>query len=385
VAFYDMIDQKTYFKCLSDEGVELITGVPDSLLNEFCSYAESILAKEKHVIAANEGNAIALAAGYHLATGTIPFVYMQNSGIANAMNPLLSLTNREVYSIPMVLLIGWRGDPEINDHAQHQRQGKITPDLFQIIDIPYRVLDSDDQSVIDSTIWAIRHAKTTNRPTALLAKKGLFEKGKKSNSIDTDNICINRETAIKCIVDCLPEDTIYVAATGRATRELYYLRENTNEGHANDFLNVGAMGHTSQIALGIALGNTKRLVVCLDGDASAIMHLGGFSTIGKVRPSNLLHVVLNNGVHESVGGQPSAGYHINLTAIAEKSGYATIGKAVKSEQELRFGIHFLIKSELPAFIDIHIQKGTRSNLKALTNDLISLKEQLMKELAADKV
>ena len=283
----------------------------------------------------------------------------------------------------MVLLVGWRGEPKINDHAQHQKQGKITPDLFQIMDIPYRILDRDDQSAIESTRWAIRHAKTTNNPTALIAKKGLFEKGKENNTIDMDIYCFNRETAIKCIVEYLPKETIYVATTGRATRELYYLREDLNDGHKNDFLNVGAMGHTSQIAMGIALGNIKRLVVCLDGDASAIMHLGGFSTIGMVRPSNLLHLVLNNGVHESVGGQHSAGYHINFTAIAEKSGYVTIGKAVKTKQELCEAINYLIKLKSPAFIDIHIQKGTRSNLKALNDDLLLLKEEFMKTLAAE--
>ncbi len=378
-----MIDPKGYFRCLSEEGVDFIAGVPDSLLNEFCLYAAKYLPKEKHVIAANEGNAIALAAGYNISTGTVPLVYMQNSGLGNAMNPLLSLTNKEVYSIPIVLLIGWRGDPETKDHAQHEKQGKITPDLLQTMDIPYRVLSCNEAEVFDLTRWAIKHAKKTNTPTALLAKKGIFEKGIKNNVFDTPKLGFNREAAIKCIIECLPAETIYVATTGRATRELYYLRESGNSTHTNFFLNVGAMGHTSQIAAGIALGNSNKLVVCLDGDASAIMHLGGFSTVGMSKPSNFLHVVLNNGVHESVGGQPSAGYHVNLTSIAKESGYSTIKKAVETEQELRDTISASIKSKHPAFLDIHIQEGTRSNLKVLDINLIKLKNQLMTELGAE--
>lgn len=373
-----MIDQKKFYECLQDAGVEFVTGVPDTLLNDFCLYMASELPQDRHVIAANEGNAVALAAGYHLATGSIPLVYMQNSGIGNATNPLLSLVNQGVYAIPMVLLIGWRGAPDVKDHAQHKKQGEIMPILLQAMDIPFRIIDNDGEEAFELARWAVDSACERSGPVALLAKKGMFEKGQKDEASAVGQaFSMSREQAIHCIINSLPEDTIFVATTGRATRELYDLRRLNGMGHETDFLNVGAMGHASQIAAGIALARKDRLVVCLDADAAAIMHLGGLTTIGKLSPPNFLHVALNNGAHESVGGQESAGFVVNLTGIAENAGYRTIDTAVQTEQDLQEAVQTFMSAKGPFFVDIHIRKGIRSDLGPLKVSLSELKETFM--------
>lgn len=376
-----MIDQKKFYECLEDSGVEFITGVPDSLLNEFCLYIEANLSHEDHVIAANEGNAIALATGHYLATGSVPLVYMQNSGIGNALNPLISLTNQDVYAIPMVLLIGWRGAPDVDDWAHHKKQGQLTPVLLDALDIPFRIIEDHEEEALNSVRWAVSTASNISGPVALLAKKGVLEKGKKEEvNASESGYEMSRENAIECVLRCVPKDTVFVATTGRATREIYELRDLTRTGHELDFLNVGAMGHASSIATGLALGQKERLIVCLDGDAAAVMHLGALTTAGVLRQSNFLHVVLNNGAHESVGGQVSVGHKINFTAIAENAGYNTIGRPVETEQELKDAIKRLLATGGSAFMDIRIRKGIRSDLPPLKVSLADLKKNLMNEI-----
>ena len=361
-----MIDQIKFQQQLKKAGVEFITGVPDTLLNEFCISVEENWSKEKHIIAANEGNAVALASGYHLSTGTVPLVYMQNSGMGNTLNPLLSLSNKEVYSIPMILLIGWRGDPSVKDHAQHKKQGELTPVLLDDLDIPYKILPDNEEAVLEASQWAVDTAKEINTPVALIAKKNVLEKGSKLDlSLLPSEYKMFREDVIEILLNHLPKDTIYVAATGRATRELYFLRKHRNESHENDFLNIGAMGHTSSVALGIAVAQRDRYVVCLDGDASAIMHLGAFAIQGNQDVSNLLHVVMNNGVHESVGGQASVGFDIDLTSIAKHSGYNTLEQAAANSSEFLNAVDQLSKANKPAFVEVKIRKGMRSKLPPL--------------------
>jgi len=361
-----MIDQIKFQQQLKQAGVEFITGVPDTLLNEFCLSIEENWSKEKHIIAANEGNAIALASGYHLSTGTVPLIYMQNSGMGNTLNPLLSLSNKEVYSIPMILLIGWRGDPSVKDHAQHKKQGELTPVLLDDLDIPYKILMDDEEAVLEASQWAVDTAKEINTPVALIAKKNVLEKGSKLDlSQLPSEYEMFREDVIENLLNHLPKDTIYVAATGRATRELYYLRKHRKESNENDFLNIGAMGHTSSIALGIAIAQKDRYVVCLDGDASAIMHLGAFAIQGNQDVSNLLHVVMNNGVHESVGGQASVGFNIDLTSIAKHSGYNTVEQAAANSSEFLNAVDQLSQANKPAFVEVKIRKGMRSKLPPL--------------------
>jgi len=375
-----MIDQKKFHECLRDAGVEFITGVPDSLLNDFCTYAEAELPRDRHIIAANEGNAIGLAVGYHFSTGSVPLVYMQNSGIGNAMNPLLSLTSQDVYSVPLVLLVGWRGDPAVKDHVQHKKQGELTPVLLDNMDIPYRVIDQEDETAFEAVRWAVDTARKQNSPTALLVKKGMLCKAEKKDTDPGDSeYGMSREDAIGIVLKCVPEDALCVATTGRATRELYEQSAMQGRGHDKDFLNVGAMGHASSISNGLALGAKNRQVVCFDGDAAAMMHMGSMVTSGVLGSSNMLHVVLNNGVHESVGGQPSAGHQINFTAIAENSGYRTVGRAVNTTAELADAVKQLL-GRGPAFIDIHIRKGIRADLPPLKVDHQDLKRQLMKNI-----
>jgi len=380
-----VIDQKKFHDCLQSAGVQFMTGVPDTLLNDFCLYAQANLPPDRHVIAANEGNAVALAAGYHLATGSIPLVYMQNSGIGNCVNPLLSLANKEVYGIPMVLLIGWRGDPDVKDHPQHRKQGEATPALLEAMGIPFRVLTDNLDEALYAAKWAVSTAKKLSSPTALVAKKGALAKAEKGATDNRD--CpykMSREEAMACVLKSVPDNAVFVATTGRAARELHALRDLNDEGHDRDFLNVGAMGHAASIASGIALAAKKRLVVCLDGDAALIMHLGSLTTAGKLGMPNFLHVVLNNGAHESVGGQPSAGFKADLTAMAGSAGYKTLGKAVKTEQGLVQAVQTLLPADGPAFIEVRIRKGIRADLPPLKFSHSDLKTLLMENFFEQK-
>lgn len=376
-----MIDICEFYNRLKERGIEFITGVPDSLLNDFCSHIQENWEPDRHVIAANEGNAVALAAGYHLATGTVPLVYMQNSGMGISLNPLLSLTNKEVYSIPMILLIGWRGDPSDKDHVQHQKQGELTPVLLENADIPFKILDDGEEACLSAVDWAVKEAGRRSAPVALVVKKGVLSKAKKIEPERGGAAgVLSREEAMEILMRTLPRESVYVATTGRATRELYALGEKLGRGHNGDFLNVGAMGHASSIAAGIALGARNRPVVCLDGDAALIMHLGSLTTTGKTNLPHLIHVMLNNGVHESVGGQPSAGYVADFTAIAREAGFRTLEGAVDSEKEIIEAVGRLVPSDKPVFLEIRIRPGIRDDLAPLKIDHHQLKINLMNYL-----
>ncbi len=360
-----MIDQQSFFKALSDQGVGFFTGVPDSYLNAFCTYLTNNVSSSRHIIAANEGNAIGLATGYHFATGTVPLVYMQNSGMGNALNPLVSLVDKHVYSVPMVLLIGWRGGPSVKDHVQHETQGQITTKLLDMLEIPYVVVKDDNACIEETVAWAVRTAKESGIPTALIARKGIFAEKKKKALVD-DSYPMSRENAIEVILDNTPKDSIFVATTGRAARELYHLRESRREKHDCDLLNVGSMGHASSVSMGLAQALKDRLVVCLDGDAAAIMHLGALTTVSMYDMSNFLHIILNNGVHESVGGQPSAGHRVDFTKIAQGSGYRA--QVVENENSLIKALSEFADGKTASFIDVRIRKGIRSGLPPLDID-----------------
>lgn len=362
-----MLDQKMVFETLADHGVTYFTGVPDSYLNGFCNYALQHYPKQ-NIITANEGNAVALAAGHYLATKEIPLVYMQNSGEGNAVNPLASLADKDVYAIPMILLIGWRGQENSEpNHPQHWRQGEITTSLLDILHIPYTVLTDDHAEFRTAISIATAYCSDKRSPYALVAPKGVMADPNKPNNVD-DKYPMSREEAIEVILDHMPENTIYSATTGRATRELFFLREKRGETKAHDFLNVGSMGHASSVALGIALSKPDRFIVALDGDSAAIMHMGAMTMVSKVSAPNFLHVVLNNGAHESVGGQPSAGHLLDWTKIAEACGYATVGKAVESREELIEAIEKLRTAGKAAFIDCRIHKGLARKLPPIIFD-----------------
>ena len=373
-----MVNQEILFNSLDRLGVKFFTGVPDSLLNDFCLYLTNNIPDSRHVMAANEGNAIGIAAGNYMATGNIPVVYMQNSGIGNAANPLLSLTHDCVYGIPMILVIGWRGDPSINDHAQHKKQGELTPVLMKDMDIPYEILDSDD-TVIDKFTWAVNKAKEISSPVALIAKKAILTQKEKKQTY-AESPLMNREEAIAAVIDVFGEDAVYLGTTGRATREVNEQLKLHGIGEGHEWQNVGSMGHVSSVGLGLALGRPEKRIVVFDGDAAAVMHLGALATNCRYKAPNLIHIVLNNGVNESVGGQQSAGQLIDLTGVANSCGYRNVGHAIKTKEELQNVIKTLPGNDMPTFVDVHVRQGIRPDMPKLNIDHKGQKEALMNQL-----
>ena len=358
-----MVNLEYLFNSLHEMGCRFFTGVPDSLLNDFCLFLCSHFAKEQHVMAANEGNSICIAAGNYMATGNIPVVYMQNSGIGNATNPLLSLAHTTVYSIPMILVIGWRGDPAIKDHAQHKKQGELTPVLMKDMDIPYEVLD-DENTVVDKFKWAYNKAQELSSPVALIAKKGILTQKEKRQEYP-ESLLMNREEAISAVLDVIGNGAVYLATTGRATRELHEQLRIKGIGQGHEFLNVGSMGHVSSVGLGMALAKPEKQVVVFDGDAAAVMHMGSLATIGRYQPKNFIHVVLNNGVNESVGGQPSCGQIIDLTSVARACGYQTPDSFIETKEELQSVIQKQSEKKQLCFIDVHVRQGIRKDMPTL--------------------
>ncbi|MBK1733888.1 phosphonopyruvate decarboxylase [Halorhodospira abdelmalekii] len=358
-----VISPQAFHAALAAAGVDFFTGVPDSLLKSFNAYTEATLPAERHITAANEGTAVGLAAGFHLASGGVPLVYLQNSGIGNAVNPLLSLADPEVYGIPLVLLIGWRGEPGVRDEPQHVKQGRISPDLLQAMEIPHRVLDGDPAAATANAHWAVATARQRSGPVALLVRKGAFGPAEQHRAEVPTPSALIRETAIAQIAAALPERATVVATTGHIARELYEERGRTGQSRAADFLTVGSMGHASQIALGIALARPTEPVVCLDGDGAAIMHMGGLATIGAtVAPRNYLHVVLNNGVHDSVGAQPTAGFDIDLPTIARACGYRAVRGPLTEAAAIPAAVSELLATTGPAFLELHVRPGARADL-----------------------
>lgn len=358
-----------FVEALQTCGVDFFTGVPDSLLKNFCAYVTDRCGT-KHVIAANEGGAVGLASGHYLATGRPALVYMQNSGQGNAVNPLTSLADPDVYSIPMVLLVGWRGEPGVHDEPQHVKQGKITVSLFETMGIPTFVLA--DEGELESRVgvreWkeqvssAVELAVREKRPVALIVRKGLFGDYALQNK-KPDIAGLKREDAIEGILKALPEGAVVVSTTGMISREVYETRERlrsqveVEEGiscHAHDFLTVGSMGHASQIALGIALAQPTRKVICLDGDGASIMQMGNMAIVGQSHCGNLTHIVLNNAAHDSVGGQPTVGGAIDLKAIAKACGYEVIDNLNSPTPTC--------DSNSPKFLELRVAKGARKDL-----------------------
>ena len=367
-----------FFKKLTSHGVEFFTGVPDSVLKEFCLCIDDSIVGDKHIIAANEGNAVALAAGYYLAQKSIPLVYMQNSGLGNAINPLLSLCDSDVYSIPLLVLVGWRGEPGVKDEPQHTKQGKVQLELLKALDIPYKIISQNDNQFAMQISNAVEIAKTKNRPVVLLIKKGTFEKY--TTEIEKSHIQrMQREEALETILGNLDDNAIVVSTTGKTSREIYEIREKNSQSHEQDFLTVGSMGHCSSIALGIALAKPHRQVVCIDGDGAMLMHLGSLTSIATLKPKNFRHILMNNEVHESVGGQKTAAKELDMTAIVNSLGSSKIFSAETSaDLELKF-IDF-ISCPGPSFLEVKIRPGSREDLGRPTIKPVDNKENFMKFL-----
>lgn len=341
-------------------GIDFFAGVPDSQLKALCNWLLKKYGVDgvHHQIGANEGNCMALAAGYYLATGKVPLVYMQNSGLGNVINPLASLMNREVYGIPCVMVIGWRGEPGVHDEPQHVFQGKVTPALLNAMGIKTFIIRKDTSVEEVKTIWAEWQAYLNEgNQVAFLVSKGALEydEVKYSNAYD-----MTRETAISHILDYTGDDII-VSTTGKASRELFELREKHGEGHEKDFLTVGSMGHASSIALGIAMQKQDKRVWCIDGDGAALMHMGAMGMIGSRHPNNFVHVVINNCAHESVGGQPTTAPDVDLCGVAESCGYEIIEQA-KNKAELKDTLKKISASRSLAFLEVKCAIGARKNL-----------------------
>ncbi len=370
-----MISPKFFVESLATMQVDFYTGVPDSLLKNICAYMADRLPKESNVIAANEGGAIGLATGYYLATNKIPVVYMQNSGEGNTVNPLMSLTDKEVYSIPIFLLIGWRGEPGIKDEPQHVKQGKVTLELLEAMGIKYEVLSLNEAECLNQLKRAKVYMEETQEPFALVVRKGTFCDYSLQKKEDT-GFTLVREMAIKIVASSVESDAIVVSTTGMISRELFEYRETMQQGHQRDFLTVGAMGHASQIALGIALQQKNRKVYCFDGDGALLMHLGSMAIIASMYPNNYVHVVFNNGAHDSVGGQPTIALKMDLPKIALACGYAA-ALSVADEETLCETLEMLKGVCGPIFLEIKVKKGARKDLGRPTTTPIQNKIALM--------
>lgn len=358
--------------------MDFFTGVPDSLLKDFCAFITDHSSNKNHIIAANEGAAIGIATGYYLATGTVPVVYMQNSGIGNAVNPLVSLADEKVYKIPMLLVIGWRGEPGVKDEPQHVKQGEITLSLLDALNIPYAVLESEENDALVQVNKLIQEIKTKETPHALVVRANTFEKYKLKNRPE-NLFTLSREEAMKLVVDQLKDSDIVVSTTGKLSRELFEYRERLQQGHSRDFLTVGSMGHSSSLALGIAIQKKDRSVYCLDGDGAFIMHMGASSTIGAVAPANFKHIVFNNGAHESVGGQPTIGFDITMTSIALASGYKNVFKA-ETAVEIQNALLKMKAERGPTLLEIRVNCHSREDLGRPTTSPIENKLQFMKHV-----
>lgn len=385
-----------FFSALASTGIANFYGVPDSLLKDFCAYVTDTATPESHVITSNEGAAVSMATGYHLATGKVPCVYMQNSGFGNTMNPLLSLTHKQVYSVPMLLLIGWRGDPQgKKDEPQHIAQGRLMEDCLKSCEVPYSILDccvedgGTEASMNRALAAAKEHFATHNSPYAILVQRDTFETYKLQNKMD-DIGTVSREEAIEAILSALAPEDIVVSTTGMPSREVFEVRARNEAGHHRDFLTVGSMGHCSAIASGIALAKPDRNVYVIDGDGASVMHMGTLAVHGALHStpapgipylSNLKHIVVNNGAHDSVGGQPTAGgQNVGwITNVAKASGYTPVSDTpVQEKGEIAAAVAKMgATTDRMTFLEIVVKKGNRKDLGRPTTTPLQNKDALM--------
>ena len=366
---------ETFVKILDSE---FFTGVPDSQLKALCDYLMDSygIDPKHHIIAANEGNSVALAAGYHLATGKVPVVYMQNSGEGNIINPAASLINDKVYAIPMIFVIGWRGEPGIHDEPQHIYQGEVTLKLLEDMGISYFVIgpDTEDKEALDA-MEGFRQEFEKGKQAAFVIRKGALTDAPKV-VYSNDNKML-REEIIRHITEFTGDDPI-VSTTGKASRELFEIRTGNNETHSRDFLTVGSMGHSSSIALGVAL-NTDKKVWCVDGDGAVLMHMGAMAVVGKIRPENMVHIVINNGSHETVGGMPTVAGEMDLVGIARDCGYPN-GISVSDFDALDKALKEAKDRKELIFIEVKCSIGARSDLGRPTTSALENKENFMEFL-----
>lgn len=370
-----MIQPDRLFTALTKRGICFFSGVPDSLLKDFCAYVTDHVDDSNHFIAANEGNAVALAAGHYLGTGRPGLVYLQNSGLGNTVNPLLSLNDPEVYGLPVLLMIGWRGEPGVKDEPQHVKQGRITTALLDAMEMPWQILDSSTQDLNTVLDMSLQQMHRRSGPAVLLVRKGAFAPYALMKN-EHSHYPLVREQAIHRLIERLGSNDRVVATTGMPARELYEFRMARSDGSGNDFLTVGSMGHAASIALGLARSQPERRVICLDGDGSALMHMGALAIVGQSQQDNLIHVVLNNGAHDSVGGQPTCAFTVDLSGVARACGYRQVLVAAKPE-EIDQAFVSLLAQKGPSFLEIRVNKGARADLGRPRSSPAENREALM--------
>lgn len=363
------------YDALLANGVAFFTGVPDSLLAPLCAHISEHSPPGMHLVAANEGSAVGIAAGYHLGSGQMPAVYLQNSGLGNAVNPLASLTHARVYAIPLLLIVGWRGEPGTRDEPQHLVQGAITLSQLDLLGVTHAIVtaDSDVDAVVRDLVG---RARATSAPVALVVQAGAL--ASVAPSVTTEGLA--REAALSLILDGLRDGDLVVATTGKTSRELFELRKMRGEAPA-DFLTVGSMGHASAIALGVALAAPARRVFCLDGDGAALMHMGNLPTIAAARPANLVHVVLANQAHESVGGQPTAAPDLDFSRLGAAAGYASSFRTAAASGFAE-AWQRLDGSDGPVLWEILIAVGSRGDLGRPTQTPVENKHAFMRRAGA---
>ena len=373
-----MLRPEFFVNTLKEHSIDFYAGVPDSLLKNICAYITDNLPAEQNIIAANEGGAMGIAAGYHLATGKVPVVYMQNSGEGNIINPLASLTDKEVYNIPVLLVIGWRGRPGVKDEPQHVKQGKVTIGLLNVMGINYAILPKDEAEAAKQIKIAVDYMKATNECYALVIEKDTFDAYKLQN-VEKNDLTMTREEAIQKVAVSIEDSACIVSTTGMISRELFEARTAWNQGHERDFLTVGSMGHASQIALGIALQKPERKVYCFDGDGASLMHMGNMAITASMNCKNYVHVVFNNGAHDSVGGQPTVGLKIDLCGVAKAVGYKAT-YSVDPMDQLEAVLPEVKSVEGPVLLQVCVKKGNRKDLGRPTTTPVQNKEALMEFL-----
>ncbi len=358
-------------------GSDFYTGVPDSQLKSLCNYLMHTYGIDgsHHIIAANEGNCAAIAAGYHLATGKVPVVYMQNSGEGNIINPAASLLNRKVYAIPMIFVIGWRGEPGVHDEPQHVYQGQITVKLLEDMEIEYFIVDQETS--VDELAKAMENFRSIlsrGKDVAFIIRKGALMGAPKMKYANSNKLV--REQVIRHIVSISQEDPI-ISTTGKASRELFEIREANGQSHEYDFLTVGSMGHCSSIALGVTLNKPQQKIWCIDGDGAALMHMGALAIIGNHKPKNLIHIIINNGAHETVGGMPTVAGNMDWANLAKACGYP-YALSVNNIETLDKELALAKKREALTLMEIKCALGSRTNLGRPTTTSLENKQSFMK-------
>lgn len=371
-----MISPERAYGFLKDKGVSFYAGVPDSLLKHFLKYIQDHAPADQHIITANEGLAVALASGYYFSTGKLPLVYLQNSGLGNIINPLTSLADKEMYAVPMLLMIGWRGRPGTKDEPQHVKMGRITRPLLEVLEVPCYLLNDDESNCFAEIEKAIQRSIESKQPVALLVPEEIFDTCKGSDSHNTYTLI--REAVIEKIIERLKGDEVVVCTTGKSGREFYEQNIDAQSKIDSYLLSVGGMGHANHIALGLQYGSQRKMIM-IDGDGAVLMHMGSLPVIGQYAKNDFVHIVINNGSHESVGGQPTAAFNIDLPAIAGACGYTSV-VSIDNEDKLEQWLSNGFLNGGVQFVEIRTNNTSRADLGRPKGQPIDWKEQLMKAI-----